>query len=586
MKRQSQIYLNTRSKRQRLSSGIGDIVYTNATNLYNFMCKDPLCDWLKFNNQINIRNPNNSFTSFLFEKGYEFEKKVVAHINTNITPVTFVSATITDESLKKTREYINSGTPVLHSVPLRDSDSKTQGIADLVIRSDYLNLLTTEKSLKPEEIVVPNGINQNFHYVVVDIKFSTIPLRSNNIHILNQNSFPAYKAQCYIYTRALGILQGYTPSYAFILGRKTKYTSKCITNYTTSPFDKLGMMDYETFDKPIIELTHKAVKWYEDCRDNYKDWSLSPPTRVELYPNMCVDSGKWETYKKKLALDLKEITTIWNVGYKHRNNAHALGIYSWDNKKCTAKKMGINGKNATIIDSILKINRQTRDKIRPKEIISCNDWRIPKNEIYLDLETVSNIFNISDIVNQINEDQVFLIGVTYKEGNTLKHKSFVSDSLTKVGEYKIMSEFMEFYNNLGRPRIFHWVADEKIWEAAENRQFDAACGNHDIETKDLISDTWKVSEWYDLGNLFRSEPIVIKDCFKFGLKSVAEAMYKHGMINITNNSDCKNGLSAMIDAYKSYDKGIPRDSMDSIIAYNKYDCEVLYHILTYLRKNH
>ena len=32
--------------------------------------------------------------------------------------------------------------------------------------------------------------------------------------------------------------------------------------------------------------------------------------------------------------------------------------------------------------------------------------------------------------------------------------------------------------------------------------------------------------------------------------------------------------------------GTGDDSMDSIIAYNKYDCEVLYHILTYLRKNH
>ena len=586
MKRQSQVYLNTRSKRQRLSSGIGDIVYTNATNLYNFMCKDPICDWLKFTNQSNIRNSDKNFNSFLFEKGYEFEQKIVEHINKNIIPITFVSTVITDDSLKKTRDYINAGTPVLHSVPLRHSDSKTQGIADLVIRSDYLNLLTVQDSLTPEETVLPNGLNQNFHYVVVDIKFSTIPLRSNNIHILNQSSFPAYKAQCYIYNNALGAIQGYTPPHTFILGRKTKYTSKCITTYTTSPLDKLGKIDYETFDNPVIDLSRKAVKWYEECRDNYKDWVVIPPTRIELYPNMCIDSGKWETYKRKIADDLKEITTIWNVGYKHRNTAHAIGIYSWDNKNCTAKKLGIKGKNAAIIDSILKINRQNRDKIRPKEIKSCDEWRIPKNEIYLDIETVSNIFNINDIVNLNDEDKIFLIGVTYKKGNVLKYKSFVSDTLTKAGEYKIMSEFMEFYNNIGRPRIFHWVADEKIWKIAENRQFDNACKNHDITTKDLISDNWKVSEWYDLGKLFRSEPIVIKDCFKFGLKAVAGAMHKHGMIDITNDSDCKNGLSAMMDAYKSYDKSISEDSMDSIVAYNKYDCEVLYHILTYLRKNH
>jgi hypothetical protein len=88
--------------------------------------------------------------------------------------------------------------------------------------------------------------------------------------------------------------------------------------------------------------------------------------------------------------------------------------------------------------------------------------------------------------------------------------------------------------------------------------------------------------------MFKSEPIVIKDCFKFGLKPIAAAMRKHGMISVRNDSKCNNGISAMIDAWKTYsnsDNPQNSDTMKDIIKYNEFDCKVLYEILTFLRKN-
>ena len=94
---------------------------------------------------------------------------------------------------------------------------------------------------------------------------------------------------------------------------------------------------------------------------------------------------------------------------------------------------------------------------------------------------------------------------------------------------------------MGNPKIYYWCAEDRFWNAAENRQFDRACCDGDTERKDRISDTWKEKKWCDLYKLFYQEPIVIKDSFNFGLKSIAKAMKKHKMINVKLESSCSSG---------------------------------------------
>ena len=47
-------------------------------------------------------------------------------------------------------------------------------------------------------------------------------------HILNSQKYSAYKAQCLVYTEAVGLIQGYTAPIAFILGRRNKNTTMYI----------------------------------------------------------------------------------------------------------------------------------------------------------------------------------------------------------------------------------------------------------------------------------------------------------------------------------------------------------------------
>ena len=177
-----------------------------------------------------------------------------------------------------------------------------------------------------------------------------------------------------------------------------------------------------------------------------------------------------------------------------------------------------------------------------------------------------------------------MIGVGWSDNGVWKYKNFTCANTTYEEEYRIMDEFMQFIADRGQPKIYYWHAESNFWNSAECRQFDLA-----TENKDHISDKWKVNNWADLCKMFKAEPIVIKDCFKFGLKPIAAAMRKHGMISVRNDSKCNNGISAMIDAWQTYsnsDNPQNSDTMKDIIKYNEFDCKVLYEILTFLRKNH
>jgi hypothetical protein len=597
----------TRSKCPKLTEPLGYKKNTlepiSATHLYNYMNNDSLIDWLKLpKNKNKNKNKNNNkkkfpytgsgnFSDFIMERGIEFESNLVKYINDNRVPVVTVSSVITPDSLLKTKELMFQGVPIIHSAPVKNNYNNTQGIIDLLVRSDYLADLVDEDPLSEMEKILPaSKLKQPYHYVVIDIKFSTLSMKSDGIHLLNTGSYPAYKAQCLIYTEAVGCIQGFTAPHAFIMGRRWRYTKGGVTNYNYTCLNKLGKIDYNNIDKDYKSRTKKAIEWISDVRKHGHEWSINPPSRIELYPNMCVDSGEWNKHKERISDLIGEMTNIWHVGVKHRNIALEKGIVSWRDKRCNTKTMGISGVRAPIIDAILEINRQNKDKIRPKKIkTELYDWKNQGNEIYVDFETISDIFtDFNQLPEQSCSDMIFMIGVGYEENNSFKYLNFTCKEPTYEEEYRIMDQFTQFLADRDYPQMYHWVAEPRFWNTASCRQFDIADENVNIERKDHISDNWKVGEWADLANIFQSEPIVIKDCFKFGLKSVATAMRKHGMISRAIDSNCDNGMTAMVHAWKSYNSfENPKTSnaMKDIIKYNEFDVHVLWEILSYLRKN-
>ena len=589
---------NTRSKRQKVCDIPPVLHMVSASHLYNYMINDSLVDWLKFGNyqgtqKTFTRNDSScGFTEFIMNKGVEFEKEIIKYINQNKIPVVSVSEYITEDSLNETKNLMMNGTPLIHSAPVRNNVNGTQGVIDILIRSDFLDKLIEKNCLTTEEITTSAPfLKKPYHYVVIDIKFSTLPLRADGVHLLNSGSYPAYKAQCLVYTEAVGLIQGFTAPYSFIMGRRWKCNKKGVENYNQTCLNKLGKISYNSVDLDYKQRTNEAIQWVRDVKNVGHTWSINPPSRIELYPNMCVDSGKWNCEKEKISNNIGEITNIWYVGVKQRNIAIKKGIKSWKDRRCSSQKMNINGIRGSTIDAILNINRQTLDKIRPSVIKSTlYNWKTKDNEIYVDFETMSDIFSdFSLLPAQSKTDIIFMIGVGWCDEGQWKYKNFTCSKPTNDEEYRIMNEFSQFLIDRGQPKIYYWHAESSFWNSAETRQFEIANEKDDIKKKNNISDSWKIKNWADLCKLFREEPIVIKDCFKFGLKAIAGAMKKHNMISTYNNSNCENGANAMVKAWKTYsesENAENSDVMKDIIKYNEFDCKVLWEILTFLRTNH
>jgi len=572
-----------------------------ATHTRNYMIKDPLVDWLKLGNRRGTRttpsyNKATGFTKFIMNKGIEFESQLIKYINTTKIPVVTVwdgnSQPITPETCKKTKDLMMAGTPLIHSAPVKTKDN-TGGVIDLLVRSDYLDQLVEECPITQIESTIPApNLGGEYHYLVIDVKFSTLPLRSNGKTLLNSGSIPAYKAQTWMYTSAIAEIQGYTPKYAFIMGRRWKYTHKDIKYHNYTCLNKLGTIDFHGVDKHYIQETEKAIQWVRDVKQHGKDWTTYPPSRPELYPNMCVDSGTWNVEKKKIADRIKEITTIWYCGIKHRVAGINNGFDNWKDPGCTSENIGMKkGKRAQTIDQILSINRQNKDKLRPQNINSdMFNWSEKGNELFVDFETLSDIFSDFDnLPRQDPTDMIFMIGVGWEQDGEWVYKNFICNEATQKEEYRIMDEFATFVNERKNPKLFYWHAEDSFWNRAENKHFDIACDEYDTEKKDHISDVWKVTEWADLAKLFRTEPIVIKDCFKFGLKEIAAAMRKHKLITTKIESSCNSGMAAMINAWNCYkDENEPAtcSTMKDIAKYNEFDVKVLWEIISYIRKNH
>jgi hypothetical protein len=589
----------TRSKKPKLVSGISSIrhhkSWVSATQIRNYMINDHLVDWLKLyttNSSRHNKLPHKSFNSFILNKGVQFESEVVKFINNRRIPVVSVSEYITDKSVQETIDLMKKGTPIIHSAPVRNNKNLTKGIIDLLVRSDMLDTIIENSPLNDSNkyISAPKLIG-GFHYVVIDIKFSTLPFKSDGIHLCNSGSYPAYKAQTYIYNQAIGEIQGYTPDSAYILGRRWACSNKYKKHNSLSCLDKLGTINYVGMDREYVEKTEKALKWVRDVKQYGNTWSISPPDREELYPNMCIDSGKWNKQKEKIADSLGEITKIWYCGTKDRNKALQQNINSWKDPRCTSSALKINNTRSSVIDAILNINRQNVDKIRPHTIQSnLNGWKDIHNEMFVDFETLMDVFSpMDELPKQKKTNQIFMIGIYYKEGNNFIYKSFTCKELTISEEYRIINEFVTFIRKHNNPKLWYWHAENTIWKSAENRQYDNAIRECDDDKANIISNWNHIDTWVDMAKIFRQEPIVIKGCFKFGLKEIIKAMNSHGLIGTKLESECDSGKEASVKAWLTYSNSSnPSNSpvIKDIEKYNEFDVKSLYDLLTYLRLNH
>jgi hypothetical protein len=592
----------------------------SASSVRNYMLNDPLLDFLKeYNinslNDVPIRstkskyrtsnfsfNSNDTFTKYIMDAGIEFENELIELIKKShkIVKVADFTDSRKIEKFQETINLMKKGVPIIYQGVLHDYESKTFGIPDLIVRSDYINKLMGYNIVSDEESKMgsPN-LNVNYHYKIIDIKHSNIPLRSDGIHILNSESIPVYKGQLYIYTTALNKVLGININKAYIWGKKYKYECCKIKYEETNFLNKLGTIDYNNVDSDYIQQTKNAVDWIITLRNEGCNWTLLPiPCRSELYPNMKNEKdNNYHKLKQELNNYICEITNVWHCGIKKRQCAHINSVYSWDDVNCTSKNMGFNpGKIASTVDAILNINRQNTDLIRPSIIkydrLNWHHQQTNVLECYLDFETLNSNFGsiIKDGLISYNMNQyIFMIGIGYVKNNEWVFKTFLMKKKTIESEKTMFNEFMKYISdiliqeNKTKAKMYHWSHAEV-----------SAYNNFKSRHSDIIINDSHIS-FYDLNKVFIQEPVTVKDAFDFSLKSIAKALKNHNLINSVwdTSSTCSNGLNAMILANNLYDKNIIDPNykinndciMKEIIYYNEIDCKVMWEIHKLIRKN-
>ena len=604
---------NKPNKRKKIDFKIDWKDMIAASSVRNYLLNDPLLDYLKEYNIISINktprlsNSNSksnkliqhdTFTKHIMEAGIEFEEELVKIIKQDheIIKVAEYFQARSHDKFEETIQLMKQGVPLIYQGVLHNFDNKTFGLPDLIVRSDYLNILMGYQVIDDEESnLKSNKLGLNWHYKIIDIKHSNIPLRADGIHILNSESIPAYKGQLYIYTHALNKIQGININKAFIWGKKYFWESKSVKYERIDFLNKLGIIDYDGIDSEYINQTNNAIKWIHLVRNEGFTWNLLPiPCRAELFPNMKNDKdGPWRKLKNELNDKINEITSVIYCGIKHRQIAHQNSVYKWTDPNCTSKIMGFNPKNkqSIVLDSILNINRQTNDIIRPSFVnYDRNNWynqRKNQIEFYLDFETLNSNFGsiIKDGIISYNSNQyIFMIGLGYISNNNWIFNTFIMKEKSDKAEVNMFNEFYKYVNDLLKQnkkqiaKLYHWSgAEPHAYISFKNR-------NRDIPFTDSNF------MFYDLYKIFINEPIVVKGALNFSLKTIAKALKTHSIIDTCwdQSNPCSNGLTAMILAnkiYENYDNIEFNIVMKEITEYNEIDCKVMYEIHEFMRTN-
>ena len=587
--------------------------WVSAGRTRNYLLNDPILDWLdqfgqrkgfKPDTQYSDFDPRTDFTEFIFRQGNAFEAAVIQHLRT-LTRVVEIARDYRDirkiESAIATFEAMERGDAVIYQGVLWDAETQTYGAPDLLVRSDELAKLFPGCMPVDEILVAGNDLGgRPWHYRVVDIKFTTLDLVKDG-SLGNSGSAPAYKAQLFVYNRALGRLQGYEASTAYILGRGWRQVVKGETTRGASCMDRVVPIrqDGAIRRKPAVQAVDEAVDWIRRARNLGQSWDVLPsPSVPELWPNMGVqEDSPWHHAKVEIAEETNELTGLWQVGVAGRRAAHDQGIFSWRESRCTTTSVGVTGQvYGPTLQAILAIN-QTDDgpPVAPARVTAAEStWRDPQVlEFYVDFEFVTDLFDdFSKIPERGGQPLIFMIGCGHLEQGEWKYVCFTADQMDEPSEGTTIDEWVVHMEttrrrlapNVDSPLVFHWSPAEVT---SLQTAFNAARARHPDKN-------WPSPAWFDfLNNVVRQEPVVVRGALGFGLKTVANALHSHGLIETNWGGGPADGLGAMAGAWWCEEQ-IRRDGgrlrdldlMQEIERYNEVDCKVMMEIVRYLRSNH
>lgn len=540
----------------------------NINQIKNFLIEDPILDWLnEYGTQNGFERDGNTkddFRDFISNKTNVFKKNIINKIQ---LPFVVIDKQI---DLRQrcciTLKNIIEGKYVILNPEFFDNENYTYGNCDIIVRSDKINQIFQNNIFDYKYQNEGCIYHTDFHYVIINLHCVKLKLL-NNFTISNTKKNIFIKTKNIFLNNVLSKIQRYKTETIFIIGEEYQLKEQILSN------DNCCCSILHSNETELELKLYNGLKWLKDLHLYGKDWCIYPPSRKELYPNMCNNNNdyNWHNTKKEIAIKLNEITLLWGCGIKQREQLHEKGICHWKDKHLNVTELNLNINKTSIIKKMIDVNYLYENNIciYPRKIKKKQNLDIlhqKEIEFIVDFETIN--------MNQDGKyfEGIFMIGclAVIKQDKTI-FKQYTLKELNENDEKYIVNQWLQFMNNIEteynvkNSKIFHWgKAEQNIY----NKMKDKYC----LNTINFI----------DLLSVFNTEPVIIKDAFSYGLKDIVKSLHKHNIINEIWEDDM-NGKEAMIKAWQSYN-GKDNSIMKNIEKYNYYDCKVIVDILNVLRK--
>ncbi len=460
---------------------------------------------------------------------------------------------------------------------------------------------TNKNNRKHYKKVIDNKYDV-IEYVIVQVKYSTLNLMANGLHLLNNPKQKIYKGQCGLLIDALEYMHNIIYSdisfkcrSVYILGRKSKFTSQGYTYETDTIEYNIGIIDYNNRDSIYRDLYVYGQEWLQKLEDrdssepnkdnedpnNNKDPDNNKNIDIgNIYPNMKNKRDfPWHTEKKILAHNTKDLSLILGLGPDKCAHLRNLGVTSWD-KLSLVDLYTVKVTNPDLVWEIIQAN--LNNSIRNIEKLLTNKFLTKGSdiEIYIDFET------ISDLDDNINEyhgtgGMITMIG-SYVKDNRAGAGYFINYSVNKLDKdsEKAMitawlDEITDIVKESKKITLIHWSNAEytHLKKILDRSPY------HIKKDLNLI----------DLYDIFKKNQIAIPNAFSYGLKDIAGALNKLGKINTIWEDDI-DGTQAMVAYWNANQLAQKKQCnigeigfINDIIKYNYIDCKTLEEITSFLR---
>lgn len=577
--------------------------------LGNYFRNDPLLDWLNLYGPPEKRDTEvNFFLSMIRNKNRTFNALVSEYIKKRF-PESFYDACpepfqvqddvelhklgYTFETIERTTAAMERKVPIIFNAcfnsQLPSYPYPFGGRADMIVQNQYIGDLL-------DLTVVPDGPEDA--YTIVNFKYATINLRADKVHLLNNPKQKVYKAHLWLLNSALAVKQGYTPTTAYLIGRKYDFKKCGITYRINNAFKGIGEVDFTDDDNDYEDSCRQALEWLRIVRTTEaQSWDpFHPETSAEteaapyMYPNMknAMDYP-WSAYKREIAHAIKDITLMYHCGPKVRDYAHSCGVTEW--QELTSESIIYHsGKLLDQIMEFVDINAgdgagdgagtatdTAINKISRKGYINGR----PGVEFYLDFEAIGNMYDdFSKFPEASSQAMIFLVGLITVDNVTgqRNYVSYLIDQLDHHSERQMIAKMLTDMHQ-ATAKYDQDFTPVYFWSNAENYMLKRAMGPDIVKENRLVM--------VDLCKAFRDAKVILPGQMGYGLKDVAKTMHRHGMIKTIwdESAEVASGLNATIEAMKTYnrDPETRRLHFRNLIDYNYVDCKVMEEILEYLR---